>query len=325
VSGNGYIGSVFGSTGGQGSNSVEITGNASLWKVRGRSAFPKEGILFVGSSSPGNSLTIKDNGEVLADKAVYVGRDDLNFYSGSGNRVSVLEGELRTVIFSIGGNLGSSNSLIVAGGSVFATNVMIGFSSSTCDNWIQLDDGSLTVTNASHDAVLEVRNGKFIMNGSTLRVDRFVMTNACAHFVRTGGTLIYGTAVLDPNASAIGDGIPNGWKQQYGLDPFDPNVASTDSDGDGFSNLQEYLAGTDPTNSAAAFRILSILRTNNAVQATWQTGTGKTNALQRIGNLSGSFADIFIVTNTTGSVTNFLDVGGATNPPPQFYRVRLVP
>jgi len=40
---------------------------------------------------------------------------------------------------------------------------------------------------------------------------------------------------------------------------------------------------------------------------------------------TNNFADIFLVTNTTGSVTNFLDAGAATNNPARFYRVRLVP
>jgi hypothetical protein len=40
---------------------------------------------------------------------------------------------------------------------------------------------------------------------------------------------------------------------------------------------------------------------------------------------TNAFADIFIVTNTIGNVTNYLDVGGATNTPVRFYRVRLVP
>jgi hypothetical protein len=59
------------------------------------------------------------------------------------------------------------------------------------------------------------------------------------------------------------------------------------------------------------------------------TGVGKTNALQATAVTgsyqTNSFADVFIVTNATGAITNYLDVGGATNIPTRYYRVRLVP
>jgi hypothetical protein len=40
---------------------------------------------------------------------------------------------------------------------------------------------------------------------------------------------------------------------------------------------------------------------------------------------TNGFANIFSVTNVAVSVTNYLDIGGATNFPLRFYRVRLVP
>jgi hypothetical protein len=44
-----------------------------------------------------------------------------------------------------------------------------------------------------------------------------------------------------------------------------------------------------------------------------------------MGNCSKNFADIFTVTNTVGTTTNYLDIGAATNIPARYYRVRLVP
>jgi hypothetical protein len=65
------------------------------------------------------------------------------------------------------------------------------------------------------------------------------------------------------------------------------------------------------------------------VLATWATAAGKTNALQAAagdgGYYTNSFSNIFIVTNTTGPTTNYLDAGAATNGVGRFYRVRLVP
>lgn len=191
-----------------------------------------------------------------------------------------------------------------------------------------VNGGSLFVTNASGTAVLEVRSGTFTLNSGTVTVDQLVMTSGCGLFVRNGGTLIVGTLVLDPNLSAVGDGIPNGWKQQYGLDPLDSKLANKDSDGDGMSNLQEYLAGTDPTNAASFFGITAIAREGNDVRVTWTMGSGKTNSLQVTtsagSGFSNNFTDLFIATDTVGSVTNYLDVGAASQTQ-RFYRVWLVP
>jgi hypothetical protein len=187
------------------------------------------------------------------------------------------------------------------------------------------------VTNVAHNAVLDVRDGTLTITSGAIVADKLVMTNACGRFLHIGGSVIVTTEVLDPNLDADGDGIPNGYEQSHGLDPLNAADANADNDGDGFSNLQEYLAGTDPSSSTSSFQITSMVVTGNGLRIGWTMGPGKTNALQRTpgdggGNYStNSFANIFIVTNTTGTVTNFLDVGAATNFPARYYRLRLVP
>ncbi len=54
------------------------------------------------------------------------------------------------------------------------------------------------------------------------------------------------------NTDTDGDGIPDWWETQYGLNPNDPADAFKDSDGDRVPNLWEYLRGTDPTNPNSA-------------------------------------------------------------------------
>ncbi len=48
------------------------------------------------------------------------------------------------------------------------------------------------------------------------------------------------------------DGIPQSWKQKYGLDPSDSSLAAKDLAGDGYTVIEKYLAGLDPTRKVAA-------------------------------------------------------------------------
>jgi subtilisin family serine protease len=137
-----------------------------------------------------------------------------------------------------------------------------------------------------------------------------------------------------PATLLVRDGISDAWRYTYWhhVDPRadDQSRAQDDPDGDGVDNLHEFLAGTDPTDSGSYFRITSVLNFGADVSVTWMMGAGKTNALQATGGGSdGSYAtngfiDLFTVSNTVGSVTNYLDAGAATGPA-KYYRVRIVP
>jgi T5SS/PEP-CTERM-associated repeat protein len=248
-------------------------------------------------------------------------------YLGDGKLV-VSNGTVRTPGMLVGASAGNAGTVQLAGGNTHVfSNMTVGFVACTSTGIVNVVGGNLYVTNATGNAVLEVSSGTFTLSSGTVMVDNLVITNACGHFVRNGGSLIVGTLVLDPNLDADGDGIPNGYEQSHGLDPLNGINATLDSDGDGLTDLQEYLAGTDPNDSASAFRVTSVVPTNSSIRVTWTMGASKTNALQAVTatGFTTNMADIFIVTNTVGTVTNYLDVGGATNIPSRFYRVRLVP
>jgi len=44
-----------------------------------------------------------------------------------------------------------------------------------------------------------------------------------------------------------GDGMPDAWEIKYGLNPNDPSDANKDLNGDGYTNIEKYINGIDPT------------------------------------------------------------------------------
>lgn len=59
---------------------------------------------------------------------------------------------------------------------------------------------------------------------------------------------------MAPGFAPFGD-----WAEGFGVAAYPP---STDSDGDGYTNLQEFAAGTDPTSGSSTFQILEVRRAN---------------------------------------------------------------
>ncbi len=43
------------------------------------------------------------------------------------------------------------------------------------------------------------------------------------------------------------DGMPDAWEKKYGLNPNDPTDAVKDCNGDGYTNIEKYINGIDPT------------------------------------------------------------------------------
>jgi hypothetical protein len=223
---------------------------------------------------------------------------------------------------------GSVGTLTIAGGtSSVYSNVTLGLADCSATGIVTVAGGNLFVTNAAGNATLEVRSGTLTLSSGLLTVDRFVMTNACGRFVRTGGTLVYSNAVLDAARDDDTDGIPNG----FDLDPLNSADAGSDPDGDGLSNLQEYLAGTNPTNSASVFRITAIAREGNNIRITWSTVTNRSYDVWAVSPTGGSYTNMFdpfpLSPPIAGTPTNayWLDLGGATNKPSRYYRVSVLP
>jgi hypothetical protein len=135
-----------------------------------------------------------------------------------------------------------------------------------------------------------------------------------------GGTVDIGAYEFQNPASKIS----YAWLQQFGF-PTDGTVDFIDSDLDGMNNWQEWICGTEPTNSFSVLRMLTPSNTAAGITVRWQSVVGKSYELQRSDlPLSTSFSPL--TNNVFGQpeVTSFLDTS-ATNGGAHFYRVRVQP
>ena len=137
----------------------------------------------------------------------------------------------------------------------------------------------------------------------------------------------------DRTGSSLNDEIPDTWRLRYfGAISNLLSAVSADADGDGFSNLQEYLAGTNPLDplskpqsqppSRPTLGLVGV--TNNPIPTftmQWLSETGRSYFVE---TSQEAFGTNWMVISTnlpgSGAMTQFTDTNatGAT----RFYRVR---
>lgn len=76
------------------------------------------------------------------------------------------------------------------------------------------------------------------------------------------------------------DRTGDAWEIQFGLSPTDPTDAARDDDEDGQTNLQEFLAGTDPRDKNSVLRIDRIEQLANGTALSFLAQTNRGYTLQ---------------------------------------------
>lgn len=122
-----------------------------------------------------------------------------------------------------------------------------------------------------------------------------------------------------------GDGLPDDWELANGLDPLSgsgDNGANGDPDHDGFTNLQEFLAGTNPRDAQSLLKITSVTRITGGFALRFNGIAGHSYTVQYRNSLStGSWqklSDVATLGVNSSVVVNDTSGAGLST---RFYRL----
>ena len=129
-------------------------------------------------------------------------------------------------------------------------------------------------------------------------------------------------------ADADQDGMADTWEATNQLSTSDPADAEVDTDGDGLTNRQEYLAGTNPQASASVLRINSVMKVNSPTPGwhiNYASARNRFHRIERSDSLSAPnwvpVADELLSDATTKTVIDT----ATTGPGARFYRIVALP
>ncbi|MCX6885323.1 MAG: thrombospondin type 3 repeat-containing protein [Verrucomicrobia bacterium] len=152
-----------------------------------------------------------------------------------------------------------------------------------------------------------------------------------ANFVSTNGTsldggadsVIIGDVTPDVNDTKLA-GIPDAWQLRY-FGSVGAIWWSDDSDGDGFNNLQEYQADTNPTNETSFLGMSGASPATDGVLVRWHGGVQSTQVLQRRFSLNPTEPWVNVFTNLPPTVINSSHWDNPGTNRAAYYRITAYP
>ncbi len=142
-----------------------------------------------------------------------------------------------------------------------------------------------------------------------------------------GNTSQFSLPVTVTTTDSDSDGIPDTWMNAHFGHPngqiADLSRAADDADGDGMTNCQEFLAGTDPKHGGSSFHVLTAAHGVDAFSFGFGSVLGKTYRVEASDNLGSWEVLAEPVVGTGGTVTITAPVSPVE--PRRFYRAATTP
>ena len=154
------------------------------------------------------------------------------------------------------------------------------------------------------------------------RFTGFAYSANCGWISLSNAAAVVQTGTIAPGADGDNDGLADAWERTH-FDDLSAE-AGVDSDGDGASNLQEYLAGTDPLDVTDRLIITdqSFTTGGTSVMLTWKSALNRGYTIEKVLNLStNDWFDSGLGWIAPDGVSTTREFGD-TNAPSRFYRVR---
>lgn len=146
-------------------------------------------------------------------------------------------------------------------------------------------------------------------------------TNFIWSNVQSAGTL---TAAFIPRTAADPANTPYPWLAQHGLTNFSADAVA-DADGDGLLTWQEYVAGTDPTDSSSVFQITGGGVNAQGAVIRWSSVSNRFYSLSRATNLLESFSILPEAGNIPATPPENVYTNLSPDSSSAFYRINVLP
>jgi hypothetical protein len=234
-------------------------------------------------------------------------------------------------------NAGAVIGEFVCSGYFYSANIgWINLGSNAPANGIQYQNNSATDYGVNHDGQGNLRGFAYSPNVGWInfesngvpRVDLLtgklsgsVYSANCGWISLSNSFAVVQSDTIPGGTDSNADGLPDAWERMYfGAISVDPNA---DADADGMSNKEEYLAGTNPTNTLENLKITSLAPAPGGtnVTLTWNSVLTRNYHIQTTTNLVSQIwtdSGLGIISPAGSSSTRAFTDTFATN---RFYRV----